>query len=164
MKVIFLDFDGVLNGDVSSEDIHAMHAAAKVKDLDTVSRLGLNPVLVERIDRICRATGASVVFSTGWRSSFTHDELVTMLRMRGLTAEVVDSTPQFGPERMSEYPPTTRTREIKAWLSRHAGVTRWLAIDDMGLKLAHFLQTDDRAGITEAGVEMAILMLGEVTP
>lgn len=162
MKVIFLDFDGVLNGDVSSEDFHAMRAAAKVKDLDTVAHLGLDPVLVERIDRICRATGASIVISTGWRSSFSHDELVTMLRMRGLTTEVVGSTPQLGPERMSEYPPTTRTREIKAWLSRHAGVAHWLAIDDMGLKLAHFLQTDDRTGITESDAEQAILMLGEV--
>ena len=41
---------------------------------------------------------------------------------------------------------------------------RWLAIDDMGLKLAHFLQTDDRTGITESDAEQAILMLGEVTP
>ena len=164
MKVIFLDFDGVLNGDVSSEDFHAMRAAAKVKDLDTVARTGLDPVLVERVDRICRATGASVVISTGWRSSFTHDELVTMLRMRGLTANVEGSTPQLGPERFSEYPPTTRTREIKAWLSQHAGVTRWLAIDDMALRLGHTVQTDERTGITEADVERAILMLGKVTP
>lgn len=161
MKILFLDFDGVMNGGVSSEDFHAMRAAAKVKDLDTVARIGLDPALVERVDRICRVTGASIVISTGWRSSFTDDELVTMLRMRGLTAEVIGSTPQIGPERMSEYPPTTRTREIKAWLSQHAGVMRWLAIDDMALRLEHAVQTDERTGITEADVEMAILMLGK---
>lgn len=161
MKVLFLDFDGVLNGSVSSEDLHAMHAAAKAKDLATVARLGLDTVLVERIDRICRATGASVVISTGWRSSFSHDELVTMLRSRGLTAEVAGSTPQIGPKRMSEYPPTTRVREIKAWLSQHA-VARWLAIDDMALRLEHAVQTDERTGITEDDVGIAITKLGEV--
>src|SRR5690242_11976692 len=94
MKVVFLDFDGVVNGLETSEPPSPIHPL-----------LYLCPPLVERVNQIVERTGALVVLSTSWRtrahhsaSSATHvslDELREALRIAGFRHDVHDVTPDL---------------------------------------------------------------------
>ena len=59
MRVVFLDFDGVLNTD-TEEGFSA--------DGELWSAAWLEPVLVMRLSELCARADASVVISSSWRA------------------------------------------------------------------------------------------------
>ena len=171
MKVIFLDFDGVLNGD----DFLQTQVLSPL-------RPALDPVCCARIQRICEATGASLVISSSWREIRTFDgdkvtirasrpieEIESWLRDAGITASVLGAT-SIAPMGVSENDPELRRAwQILAWTCDRPELSEWVAIDDCDLPDTdigprNFVGTDMATGIAEADVERAILMLGEVTP
>jgi hypothetical protein len=141
-RILFLDHDGVMNRYGMS-----MHAS------------GLDPHLVQRVRRLVLATDAQIVSSTAWRQHFNKQQLQDILHPLGLRREWIrDTTPILRGE--------TRGVEIATWLARFARPTRFAVLDDndwgrfdMDPVRAHFVQTDEWKGITEANARRAAKLL-----
>jgi hypothetical protein len=151
MRVLFLDFDGVLND----------------------SRFGARafregPVQAEyaaRLQRVLDRSGAKVVLCTAWRVDGIA-ECRKHLERGGLRAEVIDATPDLS-EPMGPYltgcPP--RWKEIRTWLEAHPEVERYVVLDDirdMGpLAAQHVCPVD---GLTDDDAELATELLLRTAP
>ncbi|MFI5300437.1 MAG: HAD domain-containing protein [Polyangiales bacterium] len=113
VRVLFLDFDGVLN---------AIDPNAAPSDDALWTAAWIEPRLVERLNAIVRATDARVVVSSSWRAHRTCAELAAMLADRGFEGAVVDVTPLLAVP--------GREREIQAWLRDHSAVDAYAILDD----------------------------------
>ncbi len=118
MKVIFLDFDGVLNS--------VQYDRSRSADQGNIDETRL--VLLKEL---IAQTGARIVLSTSWRKHWNHDpslcdsvgeEINAVFGRSGL--QIYDKTP--------EMKPSNRTAEIRAWLQAHSGVvTDFVILDDI---------------------------------
>lgn len=148
MRVIFLDFDGVLN----------TYSYMFLTDGDA-PELGLDPKRVAYVNEIIQRTGAVVVLSTAWRYDNTQFALECMLRKRGLVGEVVGMTPE--PEEHVTYKP--REVEVQAWLDKHPEVESFVVLDDLDGQFNsmkdRFVNTDPSRGLTPEHVEAAVKIL-----
>jgi hypothetical protein len=137
MKIIFLDFDGVLN---SLEWWKSPERASMIgHELHGNSLRNIDPACVERLQRIVDATGARIVVSSAWRWSgkryrnggVTH--LRRYLAVRGLRNSqriVIGCTPCL--------PHAIRGIEIRAWLDRRPDIERFAVIDDERHDMEHW--------------------------
>lgn len=148
MKVIFLDFDGVLNSE---------------KYVKTCGHYGviINPAKMILLKKIVDTTYAKIVLSTSWREHWEHME------------EDCDETGRRIHQIFKEYQieifdkvSKIRRREdaIKAWLDAASDVSNYLVLDDMFLYAefleGHFIRTSNfRDGLSEEDVLQAISML-----
>jgi len=123
--VIFLDVDGVL-----------------------ITRRSLNmrtptPRCVQRLNELCRASGAALVVSSVWRLGQSLKALRSLLRGWGVEGRVIGSTPDINGEE--------RGREIAAWLLAHPETERYVILDD-DADMAHLkpqlVQTGFTYGLT----------------
>lgn len=105
MKIIFLDFDGVM--DTAYYD----HMLSK-QGLPGNDPYGtvFDPNCVHNLRRIIDNTGADIVVSSSWKHFMTYKEFLEMWDARGLPGFVTDVTP---------IPEMRRNRgdEIDAWLN-----------------------------------------------
>ena len=141
VKIIFLDFDGVLIN----------HAALRTRRLDPQRRPAADPIAVAALNRIVQATGAEIVVTSTWREEYSPEELRELLTRWDVTGAVVGKTP------LAE----TRGEEIQAWLQAHA-VERFVILDDqsdMRPLQAHLVKTEAEPGLTQREAEMAIAHL-----
>ena len=154
MKVVFLDFDGVLNSTGYTRTI----------DPDKFGGLsiewwaeGLDPEAVARLNTLLERTGAKVVISSSWRINSPLTALQVLLRMRGFEGTSISKT-----ELLSG---AERCEEIQEWLDRHPEVTSYVILDDnTDAEIeGHFIHTDMRVGLTDADVEEAIEILGKLS-
>jgi hypothetical protein len=161
VKIVFLDFDGVLNS-------RASHGKADMVHPDDVSvRLGmrgLDLVHVPPLNQILRESGAKIVLSTTWRILYPLERLTALLEWLGVEAPVVGVTPRgaFDPKR-GLYMSSVRGLEIQDWLDNHPGVTDFVILDDssdMAHLMPKLIQTDDATGLTQAHVAPALRLLG----
>lgn len=151
MKVIFLDFDGVL---VNRNSLLARRVRSPF-GLDHKA----DATCVEQLNRVIEATGAKIVVSSAWRLTFEITQLRELLNWWGVKGEVIGKTPNIieGWARRGD--------EIEAWLVLHPGeeVDAFVIIDDnddMGKSLMPYLvQTDFGAGLTAADADKVIAML-----
>ena len=70
MKVVFLDFDGVIN----------------IKDF---SELKFDSNCIKNLNKIIKQTNADVVISSAWRNNYTLDELQELLGNSGFIGKIV---------------------------------------------------------------------------
>ena len=154
MKVIFLDFDGVIT--------------------NYESRYNLNAKKMEIIKHICDVTDAKIVITSSWRFATLEDTMISITD----TSKDPNLTPFFPAERVIGV--TDRMRaikngntdklfrvprgtEIKEWLNEHKDVDKYVIIDDdtdMLLEQADFfVRTDGVEGITEKDAEKVIQIL-----
>jgi hypothetical protein len=147
MKVIFLDFDGVLN---SYTYLFTSEEDGNNDDSD-----GLDPRAVARVNAIVERTGAVVCLSTAWRLLHPMDDLKRFLRQRGFSGRVVGSTPDFS-ERYA-----ARGEEVRAWLDKHA-VESFVVLDDLReferMRDRH-VWTDGREGLLDEHIDLAVRIL-----
>lgn len=110
MKIIFLDFDGVINNEPYLK---------RVKNYRS-----FDPESIDQLNRVLKETGASIVVSSTWRYMYkTVEELDGLLTLHGLpSGSVIGLTPY----KMS----STRGQEILFWLNDNPSCTEWVAIDD----------------------------------
>ncbi len=158
MKVIFLDFDGVLN----SEEYSRLRNIMGAKDSGSFMHRSsgqVDPVAVARLNRIVESTGAAVCISSTWRRLHIIGELNAILRERGFAGRVVGATPWLN---------KPRGLEIQDWLDlegqRH-DVEAFVILDDdadMEHLMDHLVQTNGAAGLEDHHVERAIAMLGRL--
>lgn len=151
MKVIFLDFDGVLNHDGPDPDNRMRRSHS-----ENNPSLALFAEKVALVERIYQQTGASIVLSTAWRLVFSQPIIKGWLAEKGLTAPVVGITPA----KFSSY----RANEIRWYLRDNPDVSRYVILDDMDLRNGRFdlfIWCDPMEGLTEEQAEEAIAYLNE---
>ncbi len=157
-KILFLDFDGVLNPKWWE----------RKKPLDEYG-VSFDPKTVACLEKIIAETGANIVISSSWKNmglSVVQD----MWRERGLPGKVIDITPDYLGESLlcselnNDDVLYERGCEIKGWLSLHKDeISHYAILDDMDDILPEqqqrFVQTDPDLGLTEADAKQIIFML-----
>lgn len=152
MKIIFLDFDGVLNSHKWIEANQHLFESGQLfmhKHLDHDA--------VARVDKICRETGAKVVISSTWRRFNTLPQLQAILKRHGFTGEVISTTPILG---------GPRGNEIARWLRAAGPVESFVIIDDdsdMADLMDRLVRTTFDTGLQDEHVDTAISLLMENT-
>lgn len=154
MKVVFLDFDGVLNS-------AAFFGAGphQLGDLD--------PVAVARLNHLVARSGARVVVSSAWRLQCSPTELEARLAAQGYLDGLLGVTPTVPLDATASVWSLPRCAEIRAWLAaRPEPPTHFVILDDAPLsptELAElqpcFVRTDDAHGLRDEDVEAALRIL-----
>ncbi len=157
MRVVFLDFDGVLNSRALVEHSATPHAPGlSLLDEDAVARL----------ERLCAVGGAGIVVSSTWRLTFDRPALQAMLRGKGLaTAPILGMTPLIPHKR-------GRGSEIQLWLDTAPQTLGWsidgmVILDDEAdmLHLTPWLvQSSFETGLTDAHLSLATSVLSRPAP
>lgn len=154
MKVIFLDFDGVL---CNHESITAGYKARSAPAQDPY---GPHPDCVAALNRIVEATGAVIVVSSTWRKCKNpRANMRETLARWGVKGIVIDVTPTLKD--------VIRGDEIAQWLnsySRHP-IESFVILDDdsdMGLLKNRLVQCSNVEGLTLADAQHAIQLLGGI--
>ncbi len=148
MRVLFLDFDGVLNSRSWFErNIQA------IQESTTLLQRGeqeLDPELVRRVSDLVVETNARVVISSTWRRLHSLEAINTMLVAAGWQAPPAISTTPRTQEGF-------RGHEVNLWLAEHPEVTRHVILDDDSdfLPEQPLVRTDHRDGIQPTGVQRA---------
>lgn len=153
MKILFLDFDGVLNSKLFYD-----RRPSKAVELDREA--------VEMLNELTRPGGpveAKVVVSSTWRIGKTREELQAILDEYGFKGEVIGKTKNY---KSSENPHNVRGVEIKGWISENRGiVSSYCILDDdsdmLMWQAQHFVQTDHWTGITPTNVYKARRILNK---
>jgi hypothetical protein len=107
VKVLFLDFDGVLNdatflGRLADRGLIIVDGEWDWRD-------HIDPERLTILNRVLDETGAKVVVSSSWRCRYPAEELQRMLVELGFTGQIVGDTPRlFGHDRYVE---------IRRWLT-----------------------------------------------
>lgn len=153
MRVVFLDFDGVLNG--------ARHFSRVTSEELWRDESHFDRTCVRRVSSLVRETGSVIVVSSSWRHGRSTYELQQLLYHVGLSraCSVVGKTADFSTGRR-DY---ERGDEIEHWVEKRGDVESFVILDDdtdMG-NVAHLhVQTDPKIGITNADVRRATRILG----
>lgn len=158
LKLIFLDFDGVLN---SSK----YFSSKKFKEeycLFNQPFVHIDPKKIKLLNKLIDISGASVVVSSAWRIQRSVEELNYILKMRGAKFELIDSTPIHDQEHLFKIP--VRGLEIQEYLDKIIiKPSNFVILDDCD-NMAHLLpflvQTDYRIGLTLNDVKKAVKLLG----
>ena len=118
MKVIFLDFDGVLNSDQYIRSCGNQGIA-------------LDPTRIELLRQIVDATHAEIVLSTSWREHWNSrpdlcDEVGNEINeiFARFDLQIYGATPLLHLD---------REEEIRRWLQEHPEVSRYVVLDDAWL-------------------------------
>jgi hypothetical protein len=179
MKVLFLDFDGVINNEQTFEELKQAEFTPTDSELQLIRKLivqdprhnesfwlntirSLDSKLIAHITSIIKATGAKVVISSAWRNTFSLQILELLLKHHGFTGEVIDSTPS----KMSLH---SRAGEIFMWLrnakENKLNVENFVIIDDdsspknIEYLVDNLVVTDYSQGLDEAKTLQAIEIL-----
>lgn len=119
MKIIFLDFDGVM--DTAYYD-HIL-SRDKLPGNDSFGTV-FDPICIQNLRYIIDHTGANIVVSSSWKYDMTMRDLWDMWEYRDLPGKVIDVTPT---------PLNRRKRgdEIDAWLEECLDDCIYAIVDDM---------------------------------
>ena len=153
MKIIFLDFDGVM--DTAYYD----HMLSK-QGLPGNDPYGtvFDPTCVHNLRRIIDNTGADIVVSSSWKHFMTYKEFLEMWDARGLPGFVTDVTPIPNMRR-------NRGDEIDAWLNECNVECQYVIIDDLDgsnfneHQIPRLLVVNPFFGLDEDTAERAIYLL-----
>jgi hypothetical protein len=166
MKLIFLDFDGVIN---STKWMHSDQFKQETKDLSDADlylikvQYLIDPNSIQLINELVDRSKAEVVVSSTWRHKFSIDELNSILKSRGSTFNIIDKTPRRYSNRFSQT--IARGIEIQAYLdSLPHSPDSIVILDDIDnmLHLSKYLiLTYDETGITTQNIESALKMLNK---
>lgn len=168
MKVIFLDFDGVINSHQSATFWHNKRDQSKWENEMYSSWTGtlfeylaheFCPIALSNVEELIRRVpDVKIVVSSTWRLGENVESLKKILSGAPLVAgAVISTTPAFrdGP----------RGNEIKYWLDKHPEVTGYVIIDDDNDMLEsqkdNFVNTSSLHGFQYGDMLWALRILGE---
>lgn len=166
-KIIFLDFDGVLNTEHYQNFL--FHVGKAWKDENGAF---FDPEAVEQLHRIIDATHADIVIESSWKY-LGLEAMQEMWEARNMPGQVIDITPSTVSDNwlltanIDDLDPAMghcKGVEIASWLSDHANKgTQYVIIDDEYVILdsqhPHFILTNPYNGITEDVANRAISIL-----
>jgi hypothetical protein len=148
VKIIFLDFDGVMN---TPGFIHNSAAGYLEDPIDTPH--------VDALNAVVDATGARVVISSSWRLFWNPARCTAALRRKGFRGVVIGMTPRVADRGDS------RGHEIQQWIDEsREKVESFVILDDdsdMEHLIERLVQTDGSKGLTLADAAVAIRVLTE---
>lgn len=151
MKIIFLDFDGVIT--------------------TPSSKYCLSPPHMDILGKILESTGAYIVISSSWRR-YNLEQTINFITSSSnpfvgenpfpFTDKVIDITKRLTPIKMSEY--IYRGDEIKEWLDNNE-VESYVILDDINNMLScqqnNLVLTDEKKGLIDKDAQKAIRILNE---
>ena len=177
MKIIFLDFDGVLNSERFMDEQELWDHAQPETMVDANA--------VKKLNEIIEATQAKVVISSSWRYFLELDKIVEILNSKGFSGEVIGRTkfPWINKPHMMHIQPkvfdtehyrrfrafyTNRGHEIQDWLDTNSElpIEKILILDDnndMEHLLPNLVRTTWLEGMSDVHVAKAIRHLNENT-
>ena len=150
MKVLFLDFDGVLNSFSSAYYNRAIGLKSGLAPLDSTLVSFLNEI-------IARVPNCKIVISSSWRIGRTVEELRTELTDKGFDYPdcVIDKTGWAD----------RRDDEILNWIKEQDEEVVYCVLDDDSFDLTavqdRLVHTDIRWGLTRYDVDKCVVMFGE---
>lgn len=150
MRIIFLDFDGVLN---NAKWIHDLKESG-VKFTSWIEKdyREIDPSRVKMVSDLAIETQAKIVVSSSWRIINPLDRLQDYLRKGGMDESVlpIDVTPRANGRDF-------RGDEIIMWLDNHPEVTSHVIFDDDGdfYPLQPLVKTSWDGGLCEDHVDIA---------
>lgn len=161
MRILFLDFDGVLN---SWKWMQEDSARAEEEGRGIY---GLDPSAVARVNKIIAATGAVVVVSSSWRYGRSIEQLKDILEERGFQGIVFDKTMDWSKdEARGLYVAQERGDEIVSWLHGRPEIESYVVLNDgsdfTAIQDRH-IRTSMAKGLTDEQAELAIRMLTAAT-
>lgn len=152
-KVIFLDFDGVLNTD-------RWEANLLSNGLPLGDEFGIlfDENSVTHLAEIITATGADIVVHSTWKLDKSSDWIRLLWQKRGLPGHITDITPNMPPH-------YSKMEEIESWLMRHRYISNYIILDDeyefSPVQLTHLINIDPSIGITDINVKESISKLND---
>ena len=151
-KIIFLDFDGVLNTE-HYQDLLQYQSSPWQDEYGAF----FDPKAVKQLKSIIDATDADIVVESSWKY-LRLDAMKELWEVRNLPGTIIDIT--------SSLLGKNKGVEIASWLSKYAKQDiRYVIIDDeyviLDSQLPHFILTNPYEGITEEQANRAISMLNE---
>ena len=154
MKVIFLDFDGVIT--------------------TYYSKWKINMYKINIINDICDKTDAKIVVSSTWRMGYHNDVTAFHERLKqyfikhNYLDNFKDTFDKFISNiiGMTECIGGLRGDEIKSYMNKHPEVENYVIIDDdsdmCDHQLCNFVQTDTCDGITERDAKLCVDILNGI--
>lgn len=151
-KILFIDFDGVLN----TEHYQGLLQYQGKPWQDEYGAF-FDPKAVKQLKRIIDATDADIVVESSWKY-LGLDAMKELWEVRNLPGTIIDITPSLLGK--------NKGVEIASWLSKYAKQDiRYVIIYDeyviLDSQLPHFILTNPYEGITEEQANRAISMLNE---
>lgn len=158
MKLIFLDFDGVLN-DHAFLTQRRNHPAEGVVFPELAGEL--DPVRISLINLLIEETGANIVISSSWRTNHSLEEMNSAFEMLGGTFKAIGVTPRIpGNQNRDE-----RGNEIHTFIdTMKVKPESFIILDDetdMGELFPFLIKTSFFGGFTESHLQEAIKRLGK---
>ena len=168
-KVIFLDFDGVLN-----TEYHQDLLQIQGKSWQDEYGAFFDPNAVKQLERIIKATNADIVVESSWKY-LGLDAMKDLWEVRNLPGRIIDITPStisdeyllnLDLDDFSNKMHHCKGLEIVSWLSNYETQDiRYVIIDDeyviLDSQLPHFILINPYEGITEEQANKAISILNE---
>jgi hypothetical protein len=159
MKLIFLDFDGVLN-DAGTWARHQMAHGEKASF--SFMTENVDPLHIPPLNEIIAKSGAKVVVSSVWRMGRQLVQLREILGRAGFEGHVIGKTPVLYDRSGDSVP---RGKEIQAFLDDYnrEEVTHFCIIDDdsdMAHLMDKLVQTSWDTGLNHTHVAPALKLLG----
>lgn len=165
---IFLDVDGVLN----SHGWYINRPRKTRLEQEQIERFehfqhDLDPVPIQRLNRLIEATGAKVVISSTWRKIWkTPEEMQHLLDSKGFKGEVIGVTPVLDTYSSSSGLWTAKVRgdEIQAWIDENNFTGKFVILDDdadMAHLMPFLVKTTMETGLLDEHVEQALKILEE---
>lgn len=131
MKVLFLDFDGVLNSEQSKifwqsrEDQATWESKMKTFQGSMLDYIAMEfcPIAISNLEHLLRRNeDLKIVVSSSWRSNRTVEGLRDIFKMSSIISErIIDKTDSFS---------NIRGEEIQRWLDEHPEVDSYVIVDD----------------------------------
>ena len=168
-KIIFLDFDGVLNTEYHQDLLQYLGKSWQ----DEYGAL-FDPNAVKQLKRIIDATNADIVVESSWKY-LGLDTMKELWEVRNLPGRIIDITPStisdeylLSSDLENIHPSLLHCKgvEISSWLSKYETQDiRYVIIDDeyviLDSQLPHFILINPYEGITEEQANQVISMLNE---
>lgn len=154
-KIIFLDFDGVLN----SREYRSIRAPLDPKfgwSTPEHEDWSLDRSAILRLNRVAEVPGVAVVVSSMWRLLRSRADLRGILMRNGFTGRLIDKTPVS----------KTRGAEVREWLRLTSQAIQSFVILDDDDDFAEFgldrlVQTSKDLGLTDEHADKAIELLSK---
>ena len=166
MKVLFLDFDGVLNSHQSCTFWHNKRDQSKWENEMYSSWQGtlfeylaheFCPIALSNMEELMRRVpDLQVVVSSTWRLGNSVEDLKKILAPAKLITErIIDKTPAFRD--------LDRGHEIQDWLDKHPEVTNYVIVDDdrdmLKSQQDNFVNTSELHGFQHSDMLHALRIL-----
>lgn len=165
-KIIFLDFDGVLN----TEHYQGL-LQYEGKPWQNEYGAFFDPNAVKQLKKIIDATGADIVIESSWKY-LGLDAMKELWAVRNLPGRVIDITPSSVSDKyllktnlgdLGTSMLHSKGMEIASWLSVKTEDIRYVIIDDeyviLDSQLPYFILTNSYEGITEEQANKVISIL-----